>query len=205
MFRRLVLVVLALTCAAAAPALAQTAESEPNDYVRQAGGPLAGGADHVGRLTGSGDVDWFLFYVNAGDFDVLVTNTSTEGGCTSLRVSILDTDAKTVASFGLELGDDPKRVPLTASGHERFYVRIDSESGCRPGAGRSPASYVVRVDPAGVVTSQAPPGLRPPACQDARDRLTIAQRALRRARGARRKRAARRQVARARRAVARAC
>jgi hypothetical protein len=63
----------------------------------------------------------------------------------------------------------------------------------------------VRVDPASAVTQTAPPGLRPPACQDARDRLTIAQRALRRARGARRRRAARRAVTRARRAIARSC
>ena len=202
MLRRALLAALAVALVAPAAASAQTADSEPNDYVRQADGPLAGATDHVGRLTGSADRDWFVFYAaQAGELEVAVTNTSQDGPCTLVTVSVLDTEANAVASFGLAVGD-VRDVPVTAAGHERYFVRIDGERGCTPES----ASYLVRVD--GPVTTTAPAGLRPPACQNARDRLDAAQQALRRARrtrNARRIRAARRRVAAARRAVSRAC
>src|SRR5688572_15159161 len=175
----LVAVVAAL--GAAGPAVAQTPESEPNDGVRAATGPLAGATDYTGALSGGTDRDWFFFYVPASsDHDIVLTNTSRAGGCTELRVQIMDSDARPIQSFGSEIGDDPKHVRNTADSAQRYYVLIDSEGGCRP-AGRTRASYTLRVD--GAVTQERPPGVSgPPPCQDARDRFAAAQAALRRAR-----------------------
>ncbi|HEX8083946.1 MAG TPA: hypothetical protein VF529_06610 [Solirubrobacteraceae bacterium] len=199
MLRRALVAAVALALAAPAAASAQTADDEPNGDVRQASGPLAGGAVHTGSLTGSADRDWFVFYSSgAGELNVGIANTSGGDTCTLLTAAVLDSDADAIFSFSLA-ADDARDVPVTANGHERYYVRIDGERGCTP----RDASYRILIE--GPVTTDAPAGLRPPPCQDARDRLAAAQKALRRARGAKRRRAAKRRVAAARRAVAKGC
>ena len=199
-FRILILTVFT-TLALAGPGVAQTAEDEPNDGVRDATGPLDGGADYTGALSGPADRDWFVLYTTGTEFDVVFTNT-TQSGCGSMRVQLSDADADAIQSFGSEPGDDPKHVPQSSSQPERYYLLVDSEGGCR-------ATYTLRVEPAAALTSERPPGVTgPPPCQDARDRLGVAQRALRRAKrsgGARRVRAAKRAVTRARRRLAAAC
>ena len=200
--RLLLILALAAVCTTVPLAGAQTGESEPNDVIRQAAGPLAGGVDVAAQLTGSADHDWFFFYTaRATDLDVAVTNTSSPGPCGFLQVALLDTNAEAIISFGMEAGDE-RRITEAATGHQRFYLRVDDAEGCKAG---DAASYTLRAGPAEAITSEAPPGLRVPPCQDARDRLAAAQKALRRARGAKRKRAARRKVAAARRAIAKSC
>ncbi len=120
------------------PTLAR-ADREPNDARVQAEGPVAGGVDIAGTLSGAGDVDHLLFYTQ-GEHRLVVT--SSVPSCTWL----LDADGAPVAGGA----DEP--ITRSTPPHPAAWFIAVRGSACRSG-GDPPLGYSLRIDPRAAVGS----------------------------------------------------
>src|SRR4051794_8810004 len=104
---------LALSLALAAPALADT---EANDVISQAEGPVGGGTPITGTIGTPDDVDYYVFYAaSQQQLHVTVDDlTSPDSGC--LEHSLYDTE-------GSPLPDDY----TTASGTNRYFIALSDD------------------------------------------------------------------------------
>jgi hypothetical protein len=132
------LLFIALLCLAFGPVAAARADSEPNNALVQAEGPIAGGTDISGSLPTGQDDDWYVLYIK--DQQQVHFTYSSDPGCTDFVLR--DTN-------GSSLSDDYTSPP----GTNRFFVQVEKRfSDC------DPSTYKFRIDPgAAVVTGPAMP------------------------------------------------
>ncbi len=127
------LLFIALLCLALGPAAAARADSEPNNALVQAEGPIAGGTDISGSLPTGQDEDWYVLYIK--DQQQVHLTYSSDPGCTDF--TLRDTD-------GNGLSDDYTSPP----GTNRFFVQVAKRfSDC------DPSTYKFRIDPGAAVVS----------------------------------------------------
>ena len=120
------------------------ADTEPNNVISQAEGPVGGGVAVVGSLSTPDDVDYYVFYaasqqqlhLTADD----LTNPDDDGDCM---------DAGFVDTNGASVPNDYTTPP----GVNRYFLRLDVDSGF---SCSNPQTYRFRIDPAGGVTGGPP-------------------------------------------------
>ena len=123
---------LALSMALAAPALADT---EPNDVISQAEGPVSGGVPITGTLGTPDDVDYYVFYAASQQQLHLSVDDLTNPTSYCLEHKLYDSE-------GSSLPDDY----TTAPGTNRYFVALWNDDYC-DGA----RSYRFEVDPGAAV------------------------------------------------------
>ena len=124
-----------------APALADT---EPNNVISQAEGPVGGGAAVVGSLATPDDVDYYVFYAGSQQQLHLTADDLTnpeDSDCTD--ADLVDTNGETVPNDY-----------TTPPGVNRYFLRIDV--GSTYGGCANPQTYRFRIDPASGVTGGPP-------------------------------------------------
>jgi hypothetical protein len=132
---------LAVLCvtAAAGPAVAR-ADTEPNNALVQAEGPISGGSAIAGALSTRADHDWYVLYVQGQQqLHVSSTRSSNAGNCA--YVQLTDGDGEHVSSDY-----------TTGPGTNRFFIEVSNgNSGCPV-----TVNYSFQIDPgAAVVTGPA--------------------------------------------------
>ncbi len=119
-----------------APALADT---EPNNVISQAEGPVGGGVDVVGSLSTPDDHDFYVFYAaSQQQLHLTADDLTNPDDDYCLDADFVDTNGALV--------DNDHTTP---PGVNRYFVRLEvgSTSGCS-----NPQTYRFRIDPAGGVT-----------------------------------------------------
>jgi hypothetical protein len=124
------------TCGAAA------ADTEPNDGITQAEGPLKGGTDYAGTLSTDNDRDWYVFYASSqSQLDIAFTHVASPA-CCDADVRLLDTDGNSIDSTGPDENETGHIKYTTPMGTNRFFLVVD---------GSLNAKYQFRIDPGSAV------------------------------------------------------
>jgi hypothetical protein len=131
------------------PTVASANETEPDDTIAQAFGPLLGGVTYGGTFNTDTDHDWWVFYTNPQrPLDAAVTNLG--GPCGWIGVNLYDGDGNKQS----EKDPDPNTTShfnfTTPAGSRRYYIEVD-RGGCHG------QSYLLRIDPADALTQVPPP------------------------------------------------
>jgi hypothetical protein len=136
--RRLPLLAVLCLIASFGPAAVARADTEPNNALVQAEGPISGGTSYSGSLATRDDKDWYVFYVQGQQqLHVSSTTSASDGDCGETRVA--DTDGK---------GDMPSDF-TTPPGMTRYFVEVwNSETGCP-----NTVSYSFQIDPGSAVVT----------------------------------------------------
>jgi hypothetical protein len=143
-----------LCIAALAPAAVAQADTEPNNALVQAEGPISGGVTVAGSLGAPDDEDWYVFYVQ-GQQQIHLTSTPDKTNTNCGNVYLTDTDGQSVA-------DDFTTPP----GTNRYFARVSNFSSyCQN------TSYTFKLNPAaalvsGPATKQAQPTGEPNETKD---------------------------------------
>ncbi len=135
--RRLLCPAVLCLAAVGVPAATALADTEPNDALVQAEGPISGGTDIKGTLGTRDDVDWYVFYVQ-GQQQIHLTSSAKSAGSYCGAVSLYDTD-------GSGVSDDFTTPP----GTNRYFAQVSDESSFCP----TSTNYTFKVDPGGAVVS----------------------------------------------------
>jgi hypothetical protein len=132
------------------PTVPTASETEPNDNISQAFGPLWGATTYGGTFGTDTDSDWWMFYTNPQrPIDVAVTSLG-GGGCGSLTVSFRDGDGGEISLRYVNTNTTTHFNFTTPLGSRRYYLAV-SRSGCHG------LTYIVRIDPADALTQTVPP------------------------------------------------
>ena len=130
------------------------AEVTPNNNpdIGSAFGPLLGGHAYGGSIDAYYEQDWFYFYTaGPGAFDIALMN-SGDGTSGSVSFYLGDENGDRLSSGGAH-EDTIGHITYTAAGPEKFFIEVDSSY--------TENHYQFRIDPAGLLTTVAPPA--PPA------------------------------------------
>jgi hypothetical protein len=144
----LLVVVVCAGATLAVPALA-TADTEPNNGITEAEGPLTGGIANAGAVANSTDLDTYFFYVNGQQqLNIEVTDTSSSGSeCLNARFG--DSDNRFLAEKSYLRGGQSQNITYTTPpGVTRYYLELDS--GCSV---ETPYSFTI--NPAGGIVGGA--------------------------------------------------
>lgn len=135
-FGAIALACIAIVLTLAAPAVADT---EPNDVISQAEGPVGGGAPISGTLSTIDDADYYVFYVEGQHrLHVTFTNLSLDGDwCMNARVK----DSN---------GEDMAQDETTGAGVNRYFVAVWATPLLCSSAAHA---YSVQLDPAAALVS----------------------------------------------------
>ncbi len=116
---------LAISMLLPAAAMAAT-ETEPNNGIHQANGPLVADVNYDGTLSGSGEDDWYILYVSGqGLLDVSILNIDDSSNC-SPDLRLLDTDGKQLNH--VEPSEtNTEDIPYNTPGAATYYLSV-SES-----------------------------------------------------------------------------
>lgn len=122
------------------------ADTEPNDGIEQAEGPLAGGTAYSGQLGTANDVDWYFFYAaSQTQLDIAVT-TLALGEDSKPKMTLRDADGGHIDDVSPSEGSTEHIRYTTPSGVNRFYLVASSNEA----AG---AAYQLSISPAEGITS----------------------------------------------------
>lgn len=125
--------------ALAAPATA-AADSEPNDGLVQAEGPLQAARDYPGALPTTNERDWYVFYVSGQQqLDIAITNPA---GSDDFYAVLRDGDGHGIADGRIFDGEQRHFRYTTPPGTNRFFLELRGGDGVR---------YTLRIDPAGAL------------------------------------------------------
>jgi hypothetical protein len=102
-----------------APAAAR-ADTEPNNGLLQAEGPIAGGQAHDGASGTDNDTDWYVFYANS-QVELDITTSASED-CEG-RLYLMDADGSTIDSTYIEQDAVNHIQYTTPVGVNRFYLQ----------------------------------------------------------------------------------
>ena len=117
-----------LALALPATALAVT-ESEPNDGIDQADGPLTASTNHDGAIGSSGEEDWYLLYVNGqGTLDIAVSDLTGGGCCGEVDAEFVDGDGGHLNSVTASRGGSTKHLIYTTPGPGLYYLIVDGST-----------------------------------------------------------------------------
>jgi hypothetical protein len=142
-----------LACLALAPAAPAATESEPNDDVAHASGPLTGGSSHSGDFVSAADRDWFVLYTNPSrQLDLAVTKTEGSACSSTVDARLLDADGRKVASKTVTTGETDNIRQLTAPGPARYYLLLATD--CPPGTAGDP--YEIAALDNGTIAASSP-------------------------------------------------
>lgn len=122
------------------------ADTEPNDGITEAEGPLQGGQDYSGSIATDNDHDWYAFYATSqAQLDITVTNVGQPDGCCD-RVDLVlrDSDGDSISSARVYENGTEHIKYTTPAGTHRFLLEVDGELG---------RTYRLRIDPASVVVT----------------------------------------------------
>jgi hypothetical protein len=104
------------------------AETEPNNRLIEAEGPLVGGQTYTGALASQNDSDWFIFYVS-GQVELELAATATTDTCWNAYVTLLDADGDEVSELSID-GATPESIRYTTPpGTTRYYVHVSCSGG----------------------------------------------------------------------------
>jgi hypothetical protein len=138
-----------------------SADTEPNNGIAEAEGPMSGGVPYSGSIADANDVDTYVFYVS-GEVPLDVHVASTSNSC--LRAALGNADNARLESAGVE-NQSADLTYTTAAGVNRFYLEFAS---CFEDSGPysfsiSPAAAIVGGPP--TLAQNAIPGLHEYAAQ----------------------------------------
>jgi hypothetical protein len=143
-WRRLLVVAVCALATLAVPALA-AADTEPNDGITEAEGPLAGGVTYTGAVANSTDVDTYVFYVNGQQqIDIKVTDLN-GGECLSARFGDTNNHQLAEKSY-LREGQSQEFKYTTPPGVNRYYLSFGS--GCS-----GEVKYSFSIEPASTIVA----------------------------------------------------
>jgi hypothetical protein len=131
------IVALAALALGTAPA---SADTEPNNVISYAEGPVAGGAPITGVVSTSDDVDFYVFYANSQQQLHLTYDDLTVNDDSCLDVNLL-------ATSGSEISFDYTTPP----GINRYFVQVGWDDGYD--CGEPPHTYRFELDPGTAVTT----------------------------------------------------
>jgi hypothetical protein len=125
-WRRLLVVVGCAVATLVVPALA-TADTEPNNGITEAEGPLAGGIAYTGAVANSTDLDTYVFYVNGQQqLNIEVTDTGSGNECLDARFG--DSDNRFLAAKNDLSGSQSQDITYTTPpGVTRYYLEFDGD------------------------------------------------------------------------------
>jgi hypothetical protein len=144
---KLLVVAMCVFAALAAPTLA-IADTEPNNGITEAEGPLAGGVTYTGAVANSTDLDTYVFYVNGQQqLDIKVADTSGASECLNARFG--DTNNHSLASRGgMREGQSQEFKYTTPPGVNRYYLELSG--GCS-----GETKYSFTIEPAAAIVGGA--------------------------------------------------
>ena len=130
-----------------APATSAFADVEPNNGITQVEGPLTGATTHVGEISTSDDVDWYVFYVS-GQVQMDVSLTVPADSNTGIYSELMSTDGREIGELSASKNNTDHYTYTTPAGTTRYLLKF-SDSCC----GSPPGKYQFRMDttPAGAV------------------------------------------------------
>ncbi|MEX2108158.1 MAG: PPC domain-containing protein [Solirubrobacterales bacterium] len=103
-------------------ALAAT-ETEPNNGIHQANGPLVASTNYDGTISASNEDDWFIIYVSGqGPLNIAATNINDSSNCTP-TARLLDGNGKSLNSVEPE-ENETKDLLYNTPGAGTYYVRV---------------------------------------------------------------------------------
>jgi hypothetical protein len=121
---------------------AAAADTEPNEGLAQAEGPLKGGAPYAGVLSTDNDVDWYVFYATSqSQLDISFWHEAGSGWC-SAYVELHDADGTEIDTTAPRRDEIGHIKYTTPPGTNRFFLRVD---------GGLNAKYHFRIDPGAAV------------------------------------------------------